>query len=176
MQNIGLHSNASFVFHRLLARVLLFLTVWWILTGGDEVSWWFGVPVVLITVLTAVSLAPKPGPYLRLKGLVPFAVFFLIESVRGGIDVALRALRPSMPIHPAFIRFESALPDVQSRLFLAKTANLLPGTVSAEFLDTEIIVHTIDENIPVEKNLRRLEARVARLFKHVTVRSQADKG
>lgn len=147
-----------------ISYIVSMMTVWWTLTGGDGASWRFGVPIVMIAALTAAVLAPRGGRLIRLRGLATFAAFFLIESARGGIDVALRALHPRLPIAPAFVRYEFRLLKGPGRIFLVNTINLLPGTLSAELGDAGVVVHALDEGMPVVRNLNALEDRVAALF------------
>lgn len=138
--------------------------IWWSLSEGDTHAWWFGVPVVIIAALTSAVLAPQAGRCIRIRGLAAFAAFFLSESARGGMDVALRALHPRLPIAPAFVRYAFRLPEGPGRIFLVSTISLLPGTLSAELRDAEVLVHALDERMPVARNLGALEERVAALF------------
>jgi multicomponent Na+:H+ antiporter subunit E len=149
---------------RLLLYGLLMALIWWSLTGGDAEAWWFGVPVVMFAALTSAMLSPRSGLCIRIRGLATFITFFLLESVRGGIDVARRALHPRLPIAPGFVQHAFRLPEGPGRIFLVNTISLLPGTLSAELRDAGVVVHALDESMPVAQNLSALEDRVAALF------------
>jgi multicomponent Na+:H+ antiporter subunit E len=109
-------------------------------------------------------LRAESRPRLRWRGLLPFAGFFLRESVRGGWDVAWRVLHPRLRVAPGFIHFATALPEGPARHLFANVVSLLPGTVAAGFERDRVIVHAIDVSSGVEKSLRAVEQRVASLF------------
>lgn len=150
------------VFGMLLARTALLASLWWTLAGGA--AWAFGAPVVLLAVGASVALQPTRTVRLDPVALARFAGFFVLRSVRAGIDVARRALSPSLPLAPALIDFRLRLPQGPSRVFLANTLSLLPGTLSADLSGEWLQVHVLDEHLPIEPELRAAEARVAALF------------
>ena len=138
--------------------------VWLGLNGNDFGSWLIGAPTVVAAAGLGALLWADPGPRLRWRGLLPFAGFFLRESVRGGWDVAWRVFHPRLPVAPGFIRFDTALPEGPARLLFANVVSLLPGTVAAGFEGDRVIVHAIDVSSGVETSLRAVERRVASLF------------
>jgi multicomponent Na+:H+ antiporter subunit E len=138
--------------------------VWLGLNGTDLESWIVGGPVVLAAAALGVALRGGRRPRLRWVGLLPFAVFFLLESVRGGWDVARRVFHPRLPVAPGFVRIESSLPEGAPRVLFVNVVSLLPGTVGAGLVDDRVVVHAIDVNARVESALRDVERRVAALF------------
>lgn len=148
-----------------LSRALLLALVWWALTEGDGYGSLFGLAAVTGATLLSLALLPPPPWRLRWRGVPPFMALFLREMLLGGIDVAGRALRPSMPVSPGFYSFELRASDnVASRLLLALSAGLLPGTISVELREDVLELHVLDLNSPVEETLRALEKRIVRLF------------
>jgi len=147
-------------------RALLLAPAWWVLTEGDPSSWWFGIPALICAAFASTALAPAPAQTgrWRLTGLVVFVGYFLLESVRSGIDVARRALHPRLPIDPGFVQFEFRLPKGPARIFLVNTISLLPGTLSVEFQETSALIHVLDARLPIARTLRILEGRVAEMF------------
>ena len=160
----GVLDKRSRQFMRIMFRALFLAPAWWVLTGGDASSWWFGIPVLISAALASTALAPAQTERWRLKGFVAFVGFFLLESVRSGIDVARRALHPRLPIDPNFVWFEFRLPKGPARIFLVNTINLLPGTLSVELQETSALIHVLDERLPIAQTLRILEGRVAEMF------------
>jgi len=154
----------SRLFMRIMFRALLLAPAWWALTEGDASSWLFGIPVLVSAALASTALAPAQRVRWRFKGFVAFAGFFLLASLRSGIDVARRALHPRLPIDPAFVRFEFRLPKGPAQVFLVNTISLLPGTLSVELQETSALIHVLDERLPFARTLRNLEGRVAELF------------
>jgi multicomponent Na+:H+ antiporter subunit E len=141
--------------------------IWWILTGGVAYSWLVGVPAVLLSTVLSVALqSPSPGHF-RLSALVAFIPYFLMHSLRGGLDVAWRSCDPRLPIAPAMCKYSFRLPDHDSsRAFFAGTLNLLPGTLTAEMHDDHLVVHLLTTGHDIIPRLVRLEERVGRLFGH----------
>ncbi len=143
-------------------RTLLLALLWWALAG--EAAWAFGVPIVLLALGASLALQPAPRVRLRPAALLRFAAFFVVQSVRAGIDVARRALSPCPSLAPALLDYRLRLPPGAARVFLADTVSLLPGTLSAELVGNLLRVHVLDERMPVELGLRATETRVAALF------------
>lgn len=148
----------------LVKRALLFALIWWLLTEGRTDAWGMGGLLVLVGAALSLSLAPPVGWSLR--GLLRFVPFFVRYSLVGGIDVAKRAFSPAMPLQPAMIEYPLALTLPQSRLFMAAVISLLPGTLCADVQEDKLWVHVLDRGNAIEDELKALERRVARLFRH----------
>lgn len=143
------------------AGVMLF-ALWLIFDG---LSGW---PVGLLAAAAGGALAGwlSEGPPFRWNPfrLVGFAGFFVVESFRGGLDVAWRTLHPRMPVNPHFFEYAIALPEGQPRTLLISVISLLPGTLSAE-LDSDrnvLFVHALAGG--GRAGVARLERWVAWLF------------
>lgn len=147
----------------LLPRMVLFALLWWLLTEGNASSWWFGGPLVLLT--TGISALLAPPSRRSLVGWLRFIPFFIGHSLKGGFDVAWRAMHPALPIAPLLVEYRMRLPDEQARVFLANTASLLPGTLGARFEGSSLQVHVLDGNGDFHRELETLEKRVAALFR-----------
>jgi len=146
----------------LVFRTLVFAGMWWVLTEGVVASWVVGVPVVVLAVVVSGALQP-PGRW-SVSGIIRFIPFFLWHSLRGGMDVAARALHPRLPITPALVDRPWCLPPGLPRVLMANTVSLLPGTLSAELNDRCLRVHVLDHKGPYAAELRLIETRVAALF------------
>jgi multicomponent Na+:H+ antiporter subunit E len=146
----------------LLVRVLVLAALWWTLTGGA--AWGFGAPVIAAAV--GVSLALQPARRVRLRpwGLLRFVGYFLMQSPRAGLDVARRAFAPGLPLAPALLDFRLRLPAGPARTLLVNTMSLLPGTLSAGIEGNRLRLHALDTRLPVEQELRAVEARIAAIF------------
>jgi len=145
-----------------LLRLALFSLMWWILADGAMDSWPVGLPVVLITTLVSVMMMPPLSWSLR--GMFLFIPYFLWHSLRGGVDVAKRALHPQLPISPGLFDYRFRLPPGMPRVFMANAVSLLPGTLSVE-LDEDILrVHVLDETSAINEELNMLENHLADIF------------
>lgn len=147
---------------RLAVRALGFAVLWAILSGGR--GWTIGVPVIVFaTVVTAVA---TPANRWSLAGLARFLPYFLWNSLRGGIDVAARALNPGLPIDPGVLRYEMRLDTAAARVLMANTVTLLPGTLSADLQGKVLVVHVLNAPGFSPSTLDALQRRVADLFRH----------
>lgn len=149
---------------RLVIRAAALAALWVALVGADWRSWLIGFPAIAVATLVSVALLPAARWRLRWRGVLPFTWFFVRESVRGGIDVASRALRPGLPLNPGVFAFTSRLPNGPSRLLLCAVASLLPGTLVVSITPDAIEVHTLDLTSQPEQGLRSLETRIAALI------------
>ncbi|MET0066919.1 MAG: Na+/H+ antiporter subunit E [Candidatus Thiodiazotropha sp.] len=147
-----------------LTSLVLASLIWWMLTGGNAASWVVGVPVVTAVVWSAWRLRGGDVTRISLPGLLRFIPFFIWESIRGGVDVASRVLRPRMTIQPGFVSYSSGLRTPAARLLFLNCISLLPGTLAADIADSEVRIHTLDLQGETGKELSRLEHRVAAVF------------
>lgn len=94
-----------------------------------------------------------------------FLGFFLVASVRGGIDITRRLLSRSLVIAPGFLTYRTALRNPNARIFFLDLISLLPGTLSTDFAAPDrLIIHALDIHGDNYRELARLEYQVARLF------------
>ncbi|MBK1646310.1 hypothetical protein CKO25_16980 [Thiocapsa imhoffii] len=146
-----------------LLRLTLFILLWWSLTDGQPESWPLGGVFVLLATGLSLSLS-RPVPW-SLLGFARFVPFFLWRSWRGGLDVAWRACVPRLPIAPGIMDYRLRLPPGRSRIFMTAVVSLLPGTLSAEIVRNNLIVHVLDRHAANTADLAALESRVAALFR-----------
>ncbi|MDT8409932.1 MAG: Na+/H+ antiporter subunit E [Wenzhouxiangellaceae bacterium] len=141
--------------------VLLF-SAWLILDGGQAIA--LGVAACTVASVLAAMLAPDHRHLWLRWQLAGFLLFFLQESLRGGIDVAWRALHPKMPIQPAFERHRLTLPEGQPRTLLISAISMLPGTLSADLEDHRqtLLVHSLHPKAAA--SIARLERMIHWLF------------
>lgn len=125
------------------------------------------VPAVLATAVAAAiawRLPRTDRPPARVVPLLRFMPYFAVQSVRGGFDVALRALRGRRAVAPAFIEYETRIRSPAVRAFYVNAVSLLPGTFSARLSGDRILVHALHERLPVAELLGELERRIRAVF------------
>lgn len=159
--------NRMFVtlWHCFGRRLVGFSLLWWIVAGSSPGSGWAGLIAVPLAMLLSLALRPPFGWQLSIFAMLRFAPFFLWQSIHGGLDVARRAFSPRLPLDPGLVQHPLKLPPGTARIFLLNTVSLLPGTLSADLDDDCLVVHCLDTDSSRADDLRRLEARVASLFK-----------
>jgi multicomponent Na+:H+ antiporter subunit E len=122
---------------------VVLLLIWFFLNGLDSI--WFGLLAAAAGALTGGILAAgQPHPW-RPNRLAVFAGFFLVESLKGGFDVAWRAMHPALKINPCFQRHALVLPAGQPRTLMVAVVSLLPGTLSADLEDNgqTLLIHAL---------------------------------
>jgi multicomponent Na+:H+ antiporter subunit E len=144
-----------------LRRALVLAVLWWAIAG--EPAWTFGVPAVALAAGASLWLVPQRTPF-RVLPALRFVAFFLWHSLRAGFDVARRALTPSLPLAPGIVEHRMRLPAGLARVIFVNTVSLLPGTLSVEVAGERLRVHALDARLPVEAQLRNVEARIAAIF------------
>lgn len=147
-----------------LWRGALFALLWWALSDGRPGSWGVGSVAVALATAASLRLLPPVTTYVSRIGLVRFLIFFVRESLRGGVQVAWFALRPRLALKPGIHEIELRLPTGISRVLLANTLSLLPGTLSVELDGDRLCLHVLDDSAPIEAEVRTAETRLAQML------------
>jgi multicomponent Na+:H+ antiporter subunit E len=147
-----------------LRRFFWFGVAWWALSEGRWRDWELLLLSITSAVLVSLAFFPAARWTWRPAPLLAFIPFFLGQAILGGIDVAQRALRPALPLHPGFIELPLRLPLGPAAVFFIWTISLLPGSASVQLTGTTLRVHALDLTMPLEQKLRKLEERIAGLF------------
>ncbi|OGB32381.1 MAG: hypothetical protein A3F78_02450 [Burkholderiales bacterium RIFCSPLOWO2_12_FULL_61_40] len=150
--------------HTAVQRALLYALLWWILAEGSADSW--GLGAVAVAAATAVSLRLMPPGLHRMGGiaLLRFLTFFLWNSIRGGWQVAMLALRPRLDLEPIVLELSLALPPGAPSILMLGALGLMPGSVGMRLDHRRLRLHVLDGRLPMAKEARSLEGHIARLF------------
>lgn len=149
----------------ILQRGLFFALTWWVLSEGRADSWGVGLASVVLALIASLWLSPPGQSRLSIHGLLRFVGFFLIQSAKGGAQVAALALRPRLDLAPALLEVPITLPPGPSRALLVNTLSLLPGTLSVS-LDHDLLhLHVLDARRSIEADVRSAQAHISRLLK-----------
>lgn len=148
----------------LIVRGLAFASLWWLLAEGRQDGWLLGSIAVAAATWASMKFYPPGAHGLRLAALPGFLAFFLVNSVRGGWQVALMALRGRAALQPAFLELPLNLPAGAPQVLLTNMLGLMPGTVGVELADNRLRLHVLHQGLPVVAEARALELRVAALF------------
>jgi len=146
---------------------LLLIATWLILTAGDIGSLVIGLPFIALAIL----LQPNSGtrffnnsPFLNIIGLVQFGYYFLLESLRGGLDVSSRVLAAKPRIDPVFYDYSMQLQIPHAQQLFITSVSLLPGTLCADLNNNQITIHTLDQHMDTTQGIKRLELLVGKIF------------
>ncbi len=96
---------------------------------------------------------------------------FIWECFKANLDVALRVIRPSLPINPGIIKVNTSLRSETGLTFLANSITLTPGTLTVD-IDKEkgvlyvhwIDVKTKDREEATQRIVKRFEKILKRIF------------
>lgn len=144
----------------------LLLALWLLLTSGDLSSLLIGLPFIMLALWSYRLQRHVPYPLtFSFLGALRFAVFFLRESFRGGLDIALRVWQPHVSLSTAFYEYRLIFPQGPVRSFFMYCISLLPGTVSVCVTERDTLrLHVLDDRGAVAADLAQLEQRVCDLF------------
>lgn len=82
-----------------------------------------------------------------------------------GIHLAYLILHPRLPIGPKLFRYRTELDTEEAVMLLGNSITLTPGTITVEASSEELLVHAIDEDSAKDVASRRLETKVAAVFR-----------
>lgn len=143
---------------------LILAAIWFLLTEGSLLSWIVGIPAIILG-LKVKRLLPAQSTFgVASFAVFPFLIFFAQQSLLGGIDVALRTIRPACRLSPRLITYTFQMSNEIARAFFANVVSMLPGTLSVDMIADGVQIHLLDENLSNVENLQRLESKVAALF------------
>ncbi|MCD6450198.1 MAG: Na+/H+ antiporter subunit E [Thermotogaceae bacterium] len=146
------------------------LVLWLFLTG-------FSYQELVVGILVSIAVASVFRNYHRIKFdrkllvrlfkfIVIYLPVFIVEMVKANIDVAARVLNPKLPLNPGFVKVKTDLESEVSRLFLANSITLTPGTLTLDGKDDHLYIHWIDVKT-MDKKEEAISARFERILKGV---------
>jgi multicomponent Na+:H+ antiporter subunit E len=146
-----------------LRRAGAFALLWLIASEGNPAAW----PLALLAIAGATAaslwlLPPKALPQLSPTGLARFLIWFIRQSLAGGIQVAWLALQPRPALRPALIELPLTLPPGLPRLLFTAALGLMPGTLGVRLHGDNLLVHVLDRQQPIQAE--ELAERVAAVF------------
>ena len=100
----------------------------------------------------------------KIPALLRYVGTLLQEIVRASIRVAYFVLSPRYEVEPQLTHFQTNLQDDASRVLLANSITLTPGTITISMENDQVCVHCLDktmgeglEHSDFEKQLMQLE-------------------
>lgn len=96
-------------------------------------------------------------------GLLSLGWHFLWSSIVAGVDVAVRAFHPRLPLRTGFVTCECGIPAGSRRDLFLGMSSLMPGSLPvAEDKDGRIVLHCLDTEQPLARQMVDHEARLVR--------------
>jgi multicomponent Na+:H+ antiporter subunit E len=127
----------------------ILLIVWLLLTATFHYQeFWIGVVAALLIALFTNEFYLRLGfPPITPKRFVYFIWYILIlffEIIKANFDVALRVIRPSLPINPGVVIIQTKLKSDIAKTVLANSITLTPGTFTLDIQEDKLLIHWID--------------------------------
>jgi multicomponent Na+:H+ antiporter subunit E len=142
------------------------LAFWLVLTLGNRSDLPAGIIAAGAATWASLKLAPPTQSSVSLISLAVFVVRFLRQSIVAGVDVALRALDPRLPLRTGFVTSRSDLPKGPAESVFCTLACLLPGTLPVGAAPSgELLIHCLDVGQPVVFELSTDEDLFQRVIK-----------
>ena len=145
-----------------VVRTAFLALCWWAVTEGAREALGMGVFAVVLAV--ALSLRAHPPQSISLRGVLLFIPVFLWRSLTGAVDVARRAVAPSLPLQPMLVEYRTELPAGTPRVIFANVISLLPGSLCADMEDDVLTLHLLSDSAADKRGLQRLERTIGLLF------------
>jgi multicomponent Na+:H+ antiporter subunit E len=144
-------------------RGLVYFGLWLILLPSlKPADLALGACAALAASWLSLRLLPPSYGGLHLGAMLRLLPHFVWESARGGVDVARRALAPSMPLKPGFVSCPMKFEPGLARNTFASITSLMPGTVPVADGDGALLYHCLDMDQPVVEQLCAEERLIAR--------------
>ncbi len=130
--------------------LFFFLVILWLLLTStfNSQELIVGVFVCSVIALVTYKFYIKLGfPSVSLKKFYFSLVYILVlffEILKANIDVALRVIRPSLPINPGVIIIKTGLRSDIAKTILANSITLTPGTFTLDIQGNKLLIHWID--------------------------------
>ena len=151
--------NGPGAFGSAISRATGFFGFWLVLTGADAGDLAAGLVATVAATWASLRLMPPQQWRLRPIKLAEFALHFFRQSIVAGIDVALRALDPRLPLQPGVVIYPARLPPGTKLDAFCAIMSLLPGTLPCgRAEDSGLTIHCLDVTQPVVEQLAAEEA------------------
>jgi multicomponent Na+:H+ antiporter subunit E len=146
-----------------LARGATFFLLWIVMMPsvkpGDLA---IGALSAIAATWVSLRVMPPAAGCLNFVALAALLPHFLRETVVAGIDVARRALAPTLRLEPGFVRCPLDFPQGFARNTFATITSLIPGTVPSGEDDGVMVYHCLDTTQPVVEQLWQEERLLSR--------------
>lgn len=144
MHNGSINKSYRLLNAFLTAVVLVALYILW--TGSTGISDVLIVSVAALLVsliFTRAAGALKITPR-RVLYSIAYIFYLFWDIVRANLDVALRVIKPRIPINPGIVMVRTQLTSPPGRTILANSITLTPGTLSVDISGDRLFIHWID--------------------------------
>lgn len=147
--------------------MLILLAAWLMLTAGNLPSLMIGLPFIALAILIKPAAEKETGKHkliVNIVALFRYAYFFMLESLRGGLDVSRRVLLAETRVSPEFYDYPIQLQVPHAQQLFISSISLLPGTLCADRKENMLRIHTLDQHTDTSRAIKQLETLVGKIF------------
>ncbi len=152
--------------------VFFILYLNWILWSGKFDAFHLSLGVISCALVTFMShdlflTRKKITPKIVVESIrfIKYIPWLLYQIVLSNIHVASLVLSPRMPIDPKLIRYKTKLKTDIELVTFANSITLTPGTITADIIDGEYVVHALSRKVADDLMTGEMEDKVAHIFK-----------
>lgn len=134
--------------------MLLFFFLLWIIFNGAITTEIVIFGVVIAFLMFAFvckfmdfSLRKEKLLYLRAGYFIWYLAVLLVEIIKANVIVCQFILAGKDATKPAIVSFKTTLQSTFTRVILANSITLTPGTITVSLKEDELIVHCLDESL-----------------------------
>ncbi len=153
---------------KILSTFLVLWLIWLLLAGFGIEEVILGGAASLILALIIARFVPYSFGFgivwQAIRFLFIYVPLFLYKMVLANLDLAYRVLSPRLPINPRFVKVPTSLKGDISKLILANSITLTPGTLSLDVEDDGVLVHWINASGETDEEYQN---KISREFERV---------
>jgi multicomponent Na+:H+ antiporter subunit E len=140
----------------------LYLFLWLIISNGVLEIF----PLAFIFLLSFITPYIFTLNYSRISffGILRLSFWFLFYSLKGGFQVAFVALKPKLVVEPFLLTHHLRVHSAFSISLLASIYSLMPGTLSIQEKEGELLLHILDKTLFELALIERFEGYVFDAF------------
>ncbi len=131
-----------------LSTFLVLWLIWMLLAGfSAEEAILGGVATLILSIIIARFVPYSFGigiVWQLIRFIFIYVPLFLYKMVLSNLDMAYRVLSPRLPINPRIVKVPTNLKGDLSKLILANSITLTPGTLSLDVEEDGVLVHWIN--------------------------------
>ncbi len=139
---------------RTVALIVILSVFWFILSGRIGLQYFIFMAASIAIVLVANPERPFAGSTDRRRWgladrlrstvhLVRYLVWLIWNVLKANVEVAIMILHPRMPIRPQLMVFRTTHENPVSRVLVANSMTLTPGTITVDLEEDRYLVHAI---------------------------------
>lgn len=120
--------------------------------------------VAVVLISRSMGIVDDEGAPIHLTlGLLTYIPWLTWAIIKANVDVALRILKPSLPISPRLIRITPGQKTDVGLVVYANSITLTPGTVTCEAEGSEFVIHALTKEAADDVATGDMDRRVTRL-------------